>query len=365
MKDKDSDRKWLTTQQKADEEHLSTKQVLRRAKKKLYPGAYQLSPGGEWRFPANQPLAEPQKVLTPAEIALEEAYRTAVLAHFEDLRKIAAQWKSQLWLPPPWQWDITDLRQVYYEDENKERTGYKLPQELANGEKSRGYFRLFADGSVHWSIKKDDGTVMLKSPVESDPGLNYLKDHTTGSPAWYFYTEWKRLGGTYLQYCSSLFGRISQDVQRVVLSESQQLSWIIYHDAFCINDTALRCDRCGGWNDDAKSKFCKSCNLLLGWLQPLGQTLEQASDSSETVSVHIHGWGNVVESLEIGRFEGLTRGINILQEKYRGCDLVEKILEAEKKFKSVNTQLVDAVDTLSKQQAFNGKCKSCPSITEM
>ena len=358
MFSKDTAKKWLTTKQKAEEEQVCTKTILRRANNGLFPGAYRLSPGGEWRLPANQPYVESNKALTPVEIAIEEVRKKGIITHFEDLRRIASQWKTQLWSPPPWQWDIIDLHQVFYEDRNKDKIGYKLPQELSNGEESRGQFRRFMDGSVHWSFQ-DDGTVILKPSVESEPSLNCLKDHSTGSPAWYLYTEWKHLGGTYIQYCSSLLSRISQDVQRVMLTESQQLSWVIYHDAFCTQDTAFRCERCGDWNI-ARSRFCQSCNSPLGWLCPLGQTFERASDSLQTVPVHIHGWGNVVESLEIGRFEGVTRGIRVLQEKYRGCDLVEKILEAEKESKSVNKQLVETVDILSKQQAFDGQCKSCP-----
>jgi hypothetical protein len=362
MNSGDTGKKWLTTKQKAKEEQVCTKTILRRVEKGLYPGAYQLSPGGEWRFPANELPTESHKTITPVEIAVEETYRTAVIAHFEELREIARQWKAQLWLPPPWQWDVADLRQVFYEDRNKGLTGYKLPQELANGEKSRGHFRHIGEYIILWTLW-EDGIVTLGLPVENETIFNYLKSHTSESPVWYLFTQWKRLGGIYIQYCSSLLSRISQDVQRAIIRESQQLSWVIYHDAFYTQDTASRCEKCGEQNSTG-ARFCRNCESHLGWLRPIITRFESPSDNSQKIPIHIHGWGNIEESVESGRFEGITRGIKFLEEKHRGGDLVEKILESEKESRLVYKELGKAIDMLSQQQAFNGQCKACPVKTK-
>jgi hypothetical protein len=362
MNSGDTAKEWLTTKQKAKEEQVCTKTILRRANKGLYPGAYQLSPGGEWRFPANESYVKPHETMTPAEIALEEEYKKAVITHFEELREIARQWKAQLWLPPPWQWDVADLHQIFYEDRNKGLTSYKLPHELTNGEKSRGHFRHVGEYFIFWTLQ-EDGIVALELPVENETIFKYLKSHTSESPAWYLFTEWKRLGGIYIQYCSSLLSRIHQDVQRAIITESQLVSWVIYHDAFCIQDTVYRCERCGERNF-AGSRFCQSCKLHLGWLRPLRKEFERACDHPQKVPIHVHGWGNIDESVEIGRFVGMTRGIKALQEKYKGCDLVEKILESERESRLVDKELGKAIDMLSKQHAFDGQCIECPVKTK-
>jgi hypothetical protein len=60
----------------------------------------------------------------------------------------------------------------------------------------------------------------------------------------------------------------------------------------------------------------------------------------------------------------MTRGIKALQEKYKGCDLVEKILESERESRLVDKELGKAIDMLSKQHAFDGQCIECPVKTK-
>ncbi len=359
MDNKNTAKKWLTTKQKADEEGVSIKTILRRANVGLYPGAHQVSTGSKWMFPTSQSLGS-QKAITPQEIAIEEAHKKAVLSHFEELRGIAKQWKAQLWLPVPWQWDIIDLKQVFYNVVYKGKTGYKLPGELVEGEISLGHFRKFSGGSVYWSFKKD-GTLVLRLPVENENYFKYLRNHTQDSIPWGLFTQWKEVGGTYIQYCESLLNRISRDVRKSLISDSNLAAWIIYHDAFCIKSTAFRCETCGKENN-ADSSSCKECGLPMGWLYPIGKRFDSDGSNSETGLIRIQNWGTLEESIESSRIEGVIRGIKALLDKYRGCDMTELILDTENEVRSIQNQLFEAIEAISQNISFEGYCQGCPSL---
>ena len=339
----------LTAKEYADKHGLGIKQVTRMLKKGQIPGAYQLVPRGKWHIPI---------ALTAEEIVIEEERKQAVLAHFEELRVAASQWKSELWLPPPWHWDIADLQHVFYIDRKNQKTGYKSPSALVDGEESKGHFRCFREGYVYWMVQ-EDGSVILKLPVEDQAALGYLNAHTQESPAWGLFTQWKQRGGTYIQLCSSLLARIDQDAKKAIGAKSELTGWTIYHDVFCIRDTKCRCEKCGTENA-AGSRFCQHCNLPLGWLRPLVERYERATDHPQLSPIHIPGWGNIEESVEKERFEGITRGHAALVNKYRGHDLVENILGIEKEVKEIGTQLNQAVESLSQQKVFSGSCEACP-----
>jgi hypothetical protein len=352
------EKKWLTTKQKAEEEQLSTKQVIRRAKMGLYPGAYQLLLKGEWRFPAAKEMAVRRKALTDEEIVIEEGRKEAVLKHHHDLGAVASRWESTLWLPPPWHWDLPDLHQVFYLDSENQKTGYKLPSQLVNGEEPKGHFRKFWEGCVYWAVQQD-GSIILKLPVEGQADFCYLEQHSQESPAWGLFAQWKEQGGSYIQLCASLFARIDQDAKRATGAKSDLFSWVIYHDAFCIKATELRCDTCGGANS-IDSRQCQECGLSLGWLRPIGKDYERATDHPKLSPIHIHGWGNIEKMVETTRFEGMKRGHKVLKEKYQGCDLVETILERETEVKQVEIRLSQELVSLSRQKVFLGKCLGCP-----
>ena len=360
MNSGDTVKKWLTTKQKAKEEQVCTKTILRRAKKGLYPGGYQLTPSGEWRFPANELPMESHKTMTSVKIALEEEYKKAVIAHFEDLRKIARQWKAQLWLPPPWRWDIADLKLTFYTDIKQGITGYKSPSDLIDSEESKGYFRQFKEGRISWQLNNDDSIILTLS-IEDEAILENLKEHTHDSEVWSLFSNWKQLGSDYIRLCSMLLNRIQQDVQRAIGTGSELAGWTIYHDSFCITDTRYRCEMCGIENEH-NSKFCQGCNLLLGCLNPILKGYELSTSGSQKTPIHIHGWGNIDESIDISRFESVIRGHRDLKDKYRGHDLVETILETEKAVRLIEKQLHQATEALSEQTVFSGQCKACPVI---
>jgi len=356
-------KKWLTTRQKAEEQQLSRKQVLRQARKGLYPGAYQLSPKGEWRFPTAEEMAVPHKALTAEEIVIEEERKQAVLAHFEDLRAIARRWNRELWLPPPWHWDVAHLDYVFYVDTEKVArgkgvTGYKLPADLVGSEKSQGHFRHFEKGDIHWMVQ-DDGSIVLKLLVEHEVAFSHLKAHAQESPAWRLFAKWKEEGGIYIQLCSSLLARIEQDAKQAAGAKSELFWWTIYRDAFYIKDTGYRCEACGAPNA-AGSRFCQACHLPLGWLRPLAKGYERATNHPQLSPIYIPGWGNIEESVEIERFEGMKRGhATLIRDKYLGCSLVETILGIEKEVKEIGAQLNEAVESLSRQKVFSGSCEAC------
>jgi len=363
MEHKNNEKKWLTTEQKAEEEQLSTKQVIRRAKKDLYPGAYQPLKGSEWRFPATElPTRQPED-LTIEAIAIEEERKQAVLAHFEDLRAIARRWNRELWLPPPWLWDVAHLEHVFYVDTEKVArgegvTGYKLPADLVDSEKSQGHFRHFNKGDVHWMVQ-DDGSIVLKLLVEHEVAFGHLKAHAQESRALDLFTKWKEEAGIYIQLCSSLLARIEQDVKRAIRLTSELSYWTIYHDAFCIRDTEYRCEECGTPNATG-SRFCQVCHLPLGWLHPILKGYESTTKSSQLSPIHIHGWGNIEELVPTDKFGDIVPAHKELVKKYRGHDLVETILEREKEVKQVETRLREELVSLSQQRVFLGKCPACP-----
>lgn len=356
-----SDR-WLSVKEYGEKYRLSPKQVIRRIKKRLIE-AEQPQPGCVYRIYDKKPYEESIGATTAERIVIEEERKQAVLAHFEDLRATASRWNSELRLPPPWRWDIADLKYVFYVDRRevnrgKGTTGYRLPSDLLDSEESESHFRHFAEGCFCWGIQ-EDGAIVLKLPVEDEAGFRHLKAHTQESLAWGLFAKWKKEGGTYIQFCSSLLGRIEQDARRATKAESKLFSWVIYHDAFCIRDTAYRCETCGAENLSG-SRHCQNCNLPLGWLRPIAEEYERATNHPKSSPIHIHGWGNIEESVEIGRFEGMKRGHRDLKVKYRGHDLVETILQREKEVKETGAELNQAVQSLSQQGVFSGSCEVCP-----
>lgn len=359
--------RWLTTKEKATEEHVSEKTILRRARKHLYPAARQVpSPRGKWLFPPNDEMAAPRRGLTDQEILIEEERKQAVLKHHKSLCDVVGRWKSEVWLPPPWRWDIANLQHVFYVDTRKlakgeAATGYKLPSDLVNSaeskENSRGHFRHSEQGQVQWEISKD-GEIILKLPVEGDDSWVQLKAHTQDSPAWALFVKWKEDGGTYIRLCSSLLSEIEQNARRATGAKSPLFSWVIYHNAFCRRATELRCERCGKINPK-DSRFCQGCGLLLGWLRLIRGDYEWATKHTEFSPVHIHGWGNVEDNVQTGRFEGMKRAHVELMSKYAGCDLVDTILEAEKTVREVETKLIHELESLSKDRVYPGQCSGC------
>ena len=231
------DTKWLTTSQKAEEEQLSPKQMIRRARKGLYPRAYQLSVGGEWRFPTAEAYTRPPKALTAEEIVTEEEWKQAMLGHLEDLCATAMRWKSELWLPVPWRWDVANLRYVFYLNREKVATGegitgYKFPSELLDGEEPKGHFRYFGEGCVYWALQ-ENGSIVLKLPIEDEAAFRHLKEHTQESSAWALFAKRKQLGSEYIQLCSSLLSRINQGAKNAIGVKSELFGWTICHWAGC------------------------------------------------------------------------------------------------------------------------------------
>ena len=357
---------WLTTKQKADEEHVTKKTVLRRRRDGRYPGARQVSPRGKWLFPHKGDPAAAPKGVTDQEIVIQEERKQAVLKHHKMLRAVVGRWKSQVWLPPPWRWDLANLEYVFYLDTKKQAkgegaTGYKLPSDLVDSaeskEESRGHFRHYDEGDVRWEARKD-GAVILKLGVESDDSWSHLEAHTQEVPAWTLFAEWKKKGGTYIQLCSSLLARIDQDARKATGVKSALFSWVIYHDVFCIKATDLRCDGCGRANS-IDSRQCQGCGLPLGWLRSISRGYERGTKDKGSSPVHIHGWGNIEETVEAARFEGMKRGHLALIDKYRGHDLVDTILEREREVQQVQTELVQELESLSKQGVYPGRCSGC------
>ena len=352
----DKTERWLTTAEKAEEERLSVTQVRRRARGGKYPGADQPSPGSEWRFPPREAHVGPPRASTASEIAAEEERKQTVLAHFEDLRYMADRWRSEVWLPVPWRWDIADLKQVFYADGMGGRTGYKLPDELVDGEESGGHFRQFDRGRVHWRID-ESANVTLRLPVEDEAAIQLLQEHTAESPAWSLFDRWKRSGGEYVKYCSMLLARINDNI-RGPDTEAGLRSWVIFHDAFCVKDTEQRCGTCGAENTSQR-RFCRGCHLLLGWLQPILAEPDPPMEDTGRAPIHIRGWGNLEESVEAGDRESIVRASYALLDKYQGHDLVYTILDREKEVREVEAQLGEAVDSLSQRVSFTGQCDQC------
>ena len=351
------EKKWLTTKQKAEHEQLSTKQVLRRAREGLYKDAYQAVKNGVWRFSIEEtPILLP-RTLTNEELVIEEKRKQALFKHQKDLHAVASHWKSQLWLPLPWQWDISHLDYVFYVDREKSIAGYKLPAELLGSEDSKGHFRHFDKGDVYWTVQKD-GVIILKLPVEDEAAFGHLQAHTQYSPAWGIFAEWKKEAGNYIQLCASLLARIEQDVKRAIRTKDELSWWSIYHDSFCLKDTKYRCQTCGTPNVPG-SRFCQACHLPLGWLQPILKGFERTTENPQSSPIHIGGWGNIEESVENKQYEGMTRGHTDLKDKHRGHDLVEVILEAENQVKQVEAQLKAEFESLSQKRVFPGKCPLC------
>lgn len=228
-----------------------------------------------------------------------------------------------------------------------------------DSEESKGHFRHFQEGDVHW-IVQEDGAIILKLPVEDEAAFGHLKSHTQESPAWGLFAKWKEEGGIYIQLCSSLLARIEQDAKKAIGAKSEQSWWTIYHDAFYFEDTRYRCERCGAENT-TQSRFCQECHLPLGWLRPIAMQYERATNHPELSPVHIPSWGNIEESIEMECFQGMSRGHAALEDKYRGCDLVKTILEREKEVREIETQLNQAIESLSQQKVFLGKCEACLS----
>jgi len=356
-----SDR-WLSVKEYGEKYRLSPKQVIRRIKKRLIE-AEQPQPGCAYRIYDKKPYEESIGATTAERIVIEEERKQAVLTHFEDLRATASRWNSELRLPPPWRWDIADLKYVFYVDRRevnrgKGTTGYRLPSDLLDSEESESHFRHFAEGDAHWMVQ-EDGSVTLKLPVQDETAFGYLKAHTQESPAWGLFARWKEQGGTYIQFCSSLLGRIEQDAKKAIGTESELFWWTIYHDAFCIRETRYRCEGCGTRNV-AQSKFCQEYHLPLGWLHSILREYESATKGSQLTSIHILGWGNIEESLPIDKFRDIVPAHKELVKKYRGCGLVETILEREKEVKQVEIRLSEELVSLSQRKVFLGRCEACP-----
>ena len=78
--------------------------------------------------------------------------------------------------------------------------------------------------------------------------------------------------------------------------------------------------------------------------------------------MHMPGWGNIEESIEIWNFEGITRGHAALKNKHQGCNQIEAILEKEKEVKETESELKKAIESLSQQRVFSGRCPKCPQL---
>lgn len=304
---------------------------------------------GTWFIPVEEQTIVRIQHLTCDEIIVEEERKQAILADFEELRAIAGRWSRELWLPPPWQWDIANLEYVFYVDTEKVArgegvTGYKLPADLLYSEKSQGHFKHFEKGDVCWVIQ-DDKTIVLKLLVEDDAAFHRLKANTQGSQAWALFTKWKEEAGIYIQFCSSLLARIENDVRRAIRAKSELSWWTIYHDAFCTNDTRYRCETCGTYNT-AESRFCEGCHSLLGWLRPILKGYEISTTGSKFSPIHLNGWGNIEESLPIDKFKDILPALKELVKKYQGHDLVGTILEKEKEVKQVENHLKGEIVSL-------------------
>ena len=169
----------------------------------------------------------------------------------------------------------------------------------------------------------------------------------------------KEEAGTYVHLCSSLLARIEQDVKRAVRTKSELSYWTIYHDSFCIKDTEYHCEACGAPNASGAGS-CQACHLPLGWLRPILKGYESASESSKSSPIHIHGWGNIEESVPIDKFRDIVPAHKELVKKYQGHDLVDTILEREKEVKQVETRLSEELLSLSQQGVFLEKCPACP-----
>jgi hypothetical protein len=391
--------KELNAREWAKKHGMSYRQTLRLLKnpetrKTSFKKAYQRQEGGSWFIIDDEEPFDFKPSSISALIA-EEERKAGILKHQQDLRDLIIRWQSQLWLPPPWKWDIANLDFVLYTGINHANNGYKLAKELLAGEISQGHIRNFGldEGRVSWGIL-EGGNVELKVPVEEEPLFKSLELHTSDSQIWSLFGKWKKDGGTFLQMCSSLLARIQQDAQRSIGARSELNWWSIYHDAFYIRSNVYRCGRCGSVNNSAyvcpacnkqysqsleiqqhietahpasdpkafPLPFCAGCNSALGWLQPLLKGYGTSNDDERTITISIPGWTNIEESVEAERFTGITRAHASLIEKYRGCDIVETILELETKVKLEQSYLSQALTELSKQKVFPGTCASCPNL---
>ena len=323
-------------------------------------------PRGKWLFPADTETAAPRKDSTDQDIVIQEDRKEAVLEHRKSLRAVVGRWKSEVWLPPPWRRDLANLEYVFYLDTKKQAkgegaTGYKLPSDLVNSaeskEVSKGHLRHYEEGNVRWEISDDEG-VILRLAVEGNNTWRQLEAHTQESLAWMLFAEWKKKGGSYIQLCASLLGRIDQHAKRATGAKSDQFSWVIYHDAFCIKATELRCDRCGVANS-IDPRHCQGCGLPLGWLRPISKDYERGTKDKGSSPVHIHGWGNIEERVEPTRYDGMMRAHKDLVNKYRGHDLVDTILEREREVQQVQPELVQELESLSQQRVYPGRCSGC------
>jgi hypothetical protein len=295
-------------------------------------------------------------------IIAEEDRKQAILKHQQDLRDLITRWQSQLWLPPPWRWDVTNLDFVLYTGINNSGNRYKLIEQLLDGETSLGHIRNFGqdEGTIVWNIKAG-GTIEIEVPVEKESLYKNLPAHTGDSPTRSLFTKWKQNAGEYLWLCSSLLARIQQDAQRAIGPRSELNWWSIYHDAFCIDDTKYHCEICGSQNT-GEAKFCKNCGHLLGFLSSVLKQYEISCENSQLSPIHIHGWGNIEETVSIGKFSDIIPAHKELVKKYRGCDLVETILESKKNVKLGQRELIQALDELSAQKVFPGKCPDCKNL---
>ncbi len=97
MNDLGKSKPWLSTKEKAAQEGVSEKTVLRHARAGLYQGAYQISERSGWRFPSDD-SAIPNKVMSPLEIAVQAKKGQKILSHFHELRQTALLWEEQIYL---------------------------------------------------------------------------------------------------------------------------------------------------------------------------------------------------------------------------------------------------------------------------
>ena len=364
--------KELNAREWAELKDVSYKQTLRwladsEVRKSKFPGAHQIQHRGRWFIPVEEQSRVLTQPLAVDEIVMGEEQKQAILAHFENLRAIARRWSCELWLPPPWRWDIAHLEHVFYIDRKKvdrgeSITGYKLPADLVDSEKSLGHIRHFEKGDVQWMVRGDE-SVVLELSVEHGDGFGHLKEHTRESAAWALFPKWREEGGSYIQLCSSLLDRIKQDTKRAIEAKSELSYWTIYHDAFCVKDTHRRCEKCGTENVDG-SRFCQACHLPLGWLHPILKGYESTTSNSQLSPMHIRGWGNIEDLVPIDKFRGIVPAHKELANKYRGHDLVETILEREKEVKQVETRLREELVSLSQQRVFPGECPVCPDTAK-
>jgi len=334
-----------------------------KVRKAKFPEARQIQHRGNWFIPVDEQPRGLTQTSAVEEIVVEEERKRAILAHFKGFRAIAKRWNRELWLPPPWQWDVAHLVHVFYVDAEKLSRGegvteYKLPADLVDPEKSRGHFRHFGEGDVHW-IVRGDGSIILELLVEHEVVFGHLKAHAQGSPALGLFALWKEEAGNYIHLCSSLLARIEQDVKRAIRLKSKMSYWTIYHDAFCIRDTEYRCGACGTPNATG-SRFCQACHLPLGWLHPILKGYESTTESSQLSPINIHGWGNIEELVPTDKFGDIVPAHKELVKKYQGCSLVEAILARERAVKQVEARLREELVSLSQQRVFLGKCPACP-----